>query len=58
MSIWQEAGDWRRTHSGELFWAVLMFLVATLSFGAGYLYSQNTNNSPIVVEKCSETSNL
>ncbi|MBI4993914.1 hypothetical protein HZC33_03115 [Candidatus Wolfebacteria bacterium] len=32
---------------------LLIFLVATLSFGLGYLSNREFNRAPIVIEKCS-----
>ncbi|MBI5401526.1 hypothetical protein HZB05_01725 [Candidatus Wolfebacteria bacterium] len=33
---------------------LLIFLVATLSFGLGYLVNQEFSRTPIVIEKCSD----
>lgn len=38
------------------FW-LLIFLVATLSFGLGYLANREFSHVPIVIEKCSGIAN-
>jgi Na+/H+ antiporter NhaC len=37
----------------NIFIALLIFLIATLSFGLGYLTNREFTHSPIVIEKCS-----
>lgn len=34
--------------------ALLVFLIALLSYGIGYLMGKNTNQTPIVIEKISQ----
>ena len=38
----------------ELIFALIVFLVASLSFGLGYLANRGFNHAPIVIEKCSK----
>jgi len=40
-------------HKKEIFFALIIFLVATLSFGLGYLANREFNRTPIIIEKCS-----
>lgn len=40
-------------HKHELMLAGLLFLVATTSFGIGYLASRNNARPPIIIEDCS-----
>lgn len=37
----------------EIIFFLLMFLVASLSFGLGYLSNQTFNRSPIIIQKYS-----
>lgn len=37
----------------ELVLALIIFLVASLSFGLGYLANYEFNRAPIIIEKCS-----
>ena len=46
--------DWLRFRQKELILGGIIFLVASLSFGLGYLASRDFNHAPIVIEKCSE----
>ncbi|MEK7634369.1 MAG: hypothetical protein AAB396_00570 [Patescibacteria group bacterium] len=38
----------------EVSMGLLIFLVATLSFGLGYLFNRDNNRAPIIIEKCSD----
>lgn len=38
----------------EIIFALTIFLVATLSFGLGYLANREFNHAPIVIEKTSD----
>ena len=38
----------------ELIFTLIIFLVATISFGLGYLANREFNHAPIVIEKVSE----
>jgi len=40
----------------EIIFALIVFLVASLSFGLGYLANREFNHAPIIIEKCSEQS--
>ena len=42
----------------EIILGIIIFLVASLSFGLGYLSNKELTHNPIVIEKCSEKSNL
>lgn len=39
----------------EILKGLLIFLVATISFGLGYLFNRDNNRAPIIIEKCSNT---
>lgn len=42
-----------RPARAKIFWfALFFFLVATLSFGLGYLANGELNRAPIIIEKC------
>ncbi len=43
--------NWCRAHPRELFWFALLFLIATLSFGLGYLANRELSHAPIVIER-------
>ena len=43
--------EWAVFHKRELVLALIIFLVATLSFGLGYLANRELNHAPIVIEK-------
>ncbi|MEK7574014.1 MAG: hypothetical protein AAB514_00575 [Patescibacteria group bacterium] len=34
--------------------AFLSFLIVSLSFGLGYLLARETNQTPIIIEKCAD----
>ncbi len=38
----------------ELIFALIIFLVASISFGLGYLANREFNRTPIIIEKVSE----
>ena len=40
-------------HKKEFVLGAIIFLVASLSFGFGYLANREFNHAPIVIEKCS-----
>ncbi len=42
---------WAQKHRKEIVFALIIFLVATLSFGLGYLANREFNHAPIVIEK-------
>ncbi len=39
------------THKKEIIFAGIIFIVATLSFGLGYLAARDLNRAPIIIEK-------
>jgi len=43
--------EWINKYRKELVFALIIFLVATLSFGLGYLANREFNHAPIVIEK-------
>ncbi len=46
--------DWIVNHKKEIIFALIIFLVASLSFGLGYLSNREFNRAPIIIEKCSK----
>jgi hypothetical protein len=49
-------GDWRvwkYEHKKELIFALVVFLVASFSFGLGYMANREYSYAPILIEKCS-----
>ena len=47
----QRLREWATLHKREIILALIIFLVATLSFGLGYLANRELNHAPIVIEK-------
>lgn len=45
------AGEWYAYHKKELVFGAIIFVVATLSFGLGYLSNRELNHAPIVIER-------
>ncbi len=46
--------QWLSENKGNVAIAVLVFFIATLSFGLGYLTNREFNRTPIIIEKCSK----
>lgn len=46
--------DWLANHKKEIIFAVIIFFVASLSFGLGYLANREFNHAPIIIEKASK----
>jgi len=61
MSVFSEkiesARNWYIFYKKEIVFCAIIFLVASLSFGLGYLANREFNHAPIVIEKCSGTGN-
>jgi len=47
----QTIKDWLIERKREVALGILLFLVATTSFGLGYLTNREFNHAPIVIEK-------
>lgn len=45
------ADDWFIFYKKEIIFGAIIFLVATLSFGLGYLANREFNHAPIIIEK-------
>ncbi len=43
--------DWILNHKKEIVFAMIIFLVAVLSFGLGYLANREYNHAPIIIEQ-------
>lgn len=43
--------DWLIFYQKEVVFALIVFLVASLSFGLGYLANREFNHAPIIIEK-------
>ncbi|KKW46343.1 MAG: hypothetical protein UY96_C0006G0015 [Parcubacteria group bacterium GW2011_GWB1_56_8] len=43
--------DWVLFYKKEVVFALIIFLVASLSFGLGYLANREFNHAPIIIEK-------
>jgi hypothetical protein len=41
----------------EIVLGAIIFIVASLSFGLGYLASRDANHAPIIIEKCANPTN-
>jgi hypothetical protein len=47
--------EWIRWYQKELIFSSIIFVVASLSFGFGYLANRRFNHAPIIIEKCAES---
>ncbi len=56
MDVMSTMRDWIGTRKKEVIFALILFFVAALSFGLGYLANRELNHAPIVIEKCSNIS--
>lgn len=55
-SMWFRLKNFYIAHQRDILTGVLIFLIATLSFGLGYLYAkETTGRTPIVIEKNTES---
>ncbi len=43
--------EWARLYRKEIVFAVIIFFVAALSFGLGYLANREFSHAPIIIEK-------
>jgi len=46
--------DWLVFYKKEVIFGTIIFLVASLSFGLGYLANREFNHAPIIIEKNSQ----
>ena len=46
--------NWSIRCRREITFALIIFLVATLSFGLGYLSNREFNHAPIIIQKAAE----
>ena len=46
--------DWVIFYEKEVIFGVIIFLVASISFGLGYLANREFNHAPIIIEKNSQ----
>ncbi|MBI5306614.1 hypothetical protein HZB04_03460 [Candidatus Wolfebacteria bacterium] len=49
-----EFKEWLKENQKNIFLTFLIILIATLSFGLGYLSNREFNRAPIIIEKCSD----
>ena len=54
MKIVEKTKTWFWLNAKEIAFGAIIFVVASLGFGLGYLASQGFNHAPIVIEKCSK----
>jgi len=52
--IFDRFRDWALFHRREIIFAFIIFVVATLSFGLGYLANREFNHAPIIIERQGE----
>jgi hypothetical protein len=43
--------NWLELHKKEAIFAVIIFVVAAVSFGLGYLANREYNHAPIIIEQ-------
>jgi hypothetical protein len=46
--------NWLTFRKKEIIFALIIFFVAALSFGLGYLANREFNHAPIIIEKAGE----
>ncbi len=46
--------NWIIFYEKEVIFGTIIFFVASLSFGLGYLANREFNHAPIIIEKCSQ----
>ncbi|HUX35836.1 MAG TPA: hypothetical protein VMV71_02270 [Candidatus Paceibacterota bacterium] len=49
-----KVGNWALFYEKEIIFGIIIFLVASLSFGLGYLANREFNHAPIIIEKNSQ----
>jgi hypothetical protein len=54
----ERAREWGVKNKKEIILAILIFFVSTIGFGLGFLTAQESSITPIVIEQCSEISQL
>jgi hypothetical protein len=47
----EQLKEWAVFHKKEIIFAAVIFLVACLSFGLGYLANREFNHAPIIIEQ-------
>jgi len=52
--MFEKLKDWFVFYKKEIIFAVIIFLVATVSFGLGYLANRELNHAPIIIEKAGQ----
>ncbi len=53
MILFYRFKNWCIINKQEIGFAAIIFLVATISFGLGYLANREYTHAPIVIEQCS-----
>ena len=46
--------EWLRVRKREVLFFLIIFLVASLSFGLGYLANRELSHAPIIIEKAGQ----
>jgi hypothetical protein len=54
----KSAVEWIRWYQKEFIFGLITFMVASLSFGFGYLAHRRFNHAPIIIEKCVESTTI
>jgi hypothetical protein len=49
-----ELKNWLSEHKKEIALGIFIVLVATASFGLGYLFARDANQAPIIIEKAAQ----
>ena len=49
-----EFKEWFKENQKNIFLTILIVIVATLSFGLGYLANREFTRAPIIIEKCAD----
>ncbi len=50
----ENSKEWFKENQKNIILTFLIIIVATLSFGIGYLANREFTRAPIIIEKCSE----
>ncbi|MBI2623662.1 MAG: hypothetical protein HYW65_03785 [Candidatus Liptonbacteria bacterium] len=55
MNLYYRFKNWCVANKQELGFGAVIFLVATASFGLGYLANRENTRAPIVIEQCASS---
>jgi hypothetical protein len=56
--IYEKINIFLASYKKQIILGAIVFLISSLSFGAGYLANREFNHAPIIIEKCSDIDSL